>query len=462
VRDAGSWAVIEVRTPWGRGEAEDGISIVEVLVAITLLAVTMAATASSVIASLQVARDSRESVIAANIAQFELERLRAIPFVDWVTAAGVDGTTTDTGAFDGPDGQRYEVTRRAVWVPAGSTTDGCTSGTGDSDYVRVSQTVTFPGRDIPPVTNETIITPRLAFFDPFTGNLAIRVRDRDGNGSAGQTVRIQGRSGERSAITDAEGCAFFAYLAIDPATPLSSPYDLIITQSGFVDRTGQPSIVDVVSVSAQDTTFVQYDYDVSATIRPVPQVPDVTPGWRVPVDLGYTLRNAAFGVPEYRAYGPVAVAAGIGSLFPAVDGYGLHAGICPASDPRSVGGDRVLVATDPGADVTAAVPLALAAVTATGRGEGQQVDVYADSRDPETCEVGERLYLGLTDGDGILRAALPFGRWVMHWVPSGQTPAIPTLTCSPTVTCTDLRADITDPAYAVDGQAVTAQRYVTS
>lgn len=64
-----------------------GISIVEVLVAITILAIAMAATATSVIQALQVARDSRESTIAANVAQFELERLRSIPFVDWVSAA---------------------------------------------------------------------------------------------------------------------------------------------------------------------------------------------------------------------------------------------------------------------------------------------------------------------------------------------------------------------------------------
>ncbi len=263
----------------GHTGRDDGISLVEVLVSITLLAVTMAATASGVIRSLQVARDSRESVIAANIAQFETERLRSIPFVDWATSArdgAGTGTTTTTQTQTGPDGQTYQVTREATWVAAGADTDGCTSaaagggGTG-ADYVRVRQLISFPGRDIPPVENITVITPRLDFFDTSTGNLAIVVRDRNGVGTGGHVVRAQGLAGSEVATTDSGGCAFFPFLAVDPADPSRNGYDIVIDTPGHVERRQKVQrVVDTVFVAAQTTTVVEYEYDRRVTLDPVP------------------------------------------------------------------------------------------------------------------------------------------------------------------------------------------------
>ncbi|HUG85607.1 MAG TPA: prepilin-type N-terminal cleavage/methylation domain-containing protein [Euzebya sp.] len=505
---------------WDRGDADDGISLVEVLVAISVLAVVMAATASSVIQALQVARDSRESVIAANVVQYELERLRTIPFIDWVNAASGSGTATTTGSFQGPDGQAYEVTRRAQWVQAGAGTDGCESaaaGGDGADYVRVSQTVQFPGRDIQPVTNVTIISPRLAFFDPFTGNLSITVTDRDGNGAAGHTVTIQGAAGLEVAITDDNGCAFFAYLPVDenPATP--STYDVTIDSPGYVDPSGVQLIEDAVVVAIQTTTTREYVYDLAATVQPVPTLPEPPgctvgpvgmlaatagadpttnpttipasapapthillgcisggpPDWgvRAPLNLGHRLHNSAltFSPNGHRAFDPddtVVLPEGVGSLFPYTDGYGVQAGRCIGSDPVLTGAPaRAQAATGPGQTTEVTVPMALVTITAVeddpldpdAEVAVPDVEVFADTRDG-TCEDGERLYLGRSGPTGTIRAALPFGSWVIHWMPVGTAPPAQRYACAevPASDCTTLRADAApDPLI---GQVATAER----
>ncbi len=487
------------------GADDAGVSIVEVLVAITILALTMTATASSVIQALEVARDSRESVLGANIAQFELERLRSIPFVDWVTSArtGSNNTATTTERAAGPDGQVYDVTREVVWVEAGGTRSGCETaiagGEDGADYVRVSQTVTFPDRDLAPVTNVSIITPRLSFYDPLTGNLAVYVTDRDGNGAAGHNVTISGAAGLETAVTDNFGCAFFSFLPVDTSAPATNAYDVSITTTDHVTPAGLPQIIDVAVVAAQATTVQEYVYDRSATVLPTPTVrppaagcvmtlvdsgvttaggsgPTATPagapatfralecrtddtavpvGWqaRVPLNLGYGLYNgaSAFSASGIKAFGVddrQATPTMVGPLFPFADGYGIAAGRCSDSDPTLTGAvARQQVLTQPGGTVDVDVDLSLVSITTwddIGVSIGDNVDVYADHLDATDCAVGERLYLGRSDAAGQLRAVLPFGDWVVSWSPPGTPPRPQPWACdevSRATSCVTLRAD---------------------
>lgn len=280
---------------------EDGISLVEVLVAMTLLAVTMAATASGVIRSLEVARESRESVIGANIAQYELERLRSIPFVDWVTSAQASGGTTTTTATEvGPNRQAYTVTREATWVQAGAATDGCTTAVGGggsgADYVRVRQVVSFANPDIPMLENITIITPRLDFYDPLTGNIAVIVRDRTGVGVPGHEVRIQGPSGNRLALTDTNGCAFFAFLPVSTTAPTTNQWTVSLNRTGHVERRLKVQAVsEMIQITAQNTSVVSYEYDRAVSYDPRPVVGTLpTTGCTVrTVTLGARYTNAS-------------------------------------------------------------------------------------------------------------------------------------------------------------------------
>ncbi len=245
----------------------------------TILAVTMAATASSVIRALQVSDDSRKSVIAANIAQFELERLRAIPFVDWVVSGTGSTIAAYTDARTGPNGIEYEVYTEPRWVSAGSDTDSCTQralgNTEDEDYVRVRQVVSFPNDpELTPIENITIVTPRLDFYDPNTGNLIIRVEDRDGGPSPGHQVEVQGPSGLRLGTVDTDGCVFFPYL---PAGTGGTNYQVRIDSPEFVElETRVQAIDETVNVAPQTTTPLSFTYDEGASfdLRPIPQLPE--------------------------------------------------------------------------------------------------------------------------------------------------------------------------------------------
>ena len=254
---------------------DHGISLVEVMVSITILAITMAATASSVVQSLQVARDSREAVLGANVAQFELERVRSIPFSDWADVAqrgNCDGPPVVETGLTGPNGQVYDIERSACWVSA-DLGDGCGTGEG-SDYIRITQIVTIPGRDdVNPVENSTIITPRLTFFDADSGNMVVFVRDRDGIGTEGINVDVRGVGGSYTEATDENGCAFFTRLTVDTDTRVGD-YEVTLDRNGYVDRaTFRERAVQDVTVATQQTTAVEFEYDEAVDFQLTPTLP---------------------------------------------------------------------------------------------------------------------------------------------------------------------------------------------
>ena len=392
---------------------EAGISLVEVMVSITVLAVTMAAVASTTIQSLAVARDSRESIAAANVAQFELERLRSIPFVDWVVTARQDGGNATTVTMDKEldNGAAYTISREVVWVSSGADSDGCATAIdgegGGSDYVRVTQTVEFPDRDIEPVTNTTIITPRLDFFDPDTGNLAVQVRDRDGVGAAGHLVEVRGLAGTEVTATDRNGCAFFPFLTVDATTPANNGYTISIHTPDHIDLgTQMPEIADIQYLQAQQTLVAEFQYPAHAEIdvRPdlpaVPLVaavgdrrpaggcvitvtgnvmeclaPDGTPrpvlgdgtSWRatIPEDLGYSLDNGTLGHRAWPSPTPDTDQAVdvrptvLSPVYPFAAGYSAFAGRCRGSDPQATGAPNgLLLPSEPGQTTDAHIEMA--------------------------------------------------------------------------------------------------------
>lgn len=431
-----------------RRHDDDGISLVEVMVSITVLAIAMAAVASTTISSLSVARDSRESVMASNVAQFELERLRSIPFVDWVVTArqagGNSSTTTQTVTLD--SGVTYEITREVTWVASDADVDGCStavSGQGSgADYVRVTQTIGFPGRDLAPVTNTTIITPRLDFYNPETGNLAVIVRDRDGRGAAGHVVQITGLAGTEVATTDRNGCAFFPFLSVDVDDPSRNGYDLEIETADHIDLASlQPAIAETIYVGAQQTAVVEYQYPERAEMALTPTVPatplvpsagdrrpsttcsveevagsllceDLTTGnphqlsdgsgaWSlaIPQDLAWSLVNGNLGHVPHPGQDPdddlsVDVRPLLMSpLYPFAAGYRAYGGRCVLSSPVRTGApEELLVASEPGQLTESDIELATVTLHTVARatdtpdldGDGStsdQVLVVAPQRD---------------------------------------------------------------------------------
>ncbi|MFH1104104.1 MAG: hypothetical protein V1757_04040 [Actinomycetota bacterium] len=147
---------------------EDGFTIVEAMVAVTILAVGISLTIQPVMASLRRISDARTISVAENLAQAEIESLRALAYED----VGLPGRTP-SGVLDESHEVNVEGRLYVVEVDvryAGSLTgldvipqggDGV-EGSWDPgvDYKVVKVTVTAEGRESDPVVMETIVSPR--------------------------------------------------------------------------------------------------------------------------------------------------------------------------------------------------------------------------------------------------------------------------------------------------------------
>lgn len=387
-----------------RLEGDDGMSLAELLVAMSVLLVVMSGVAASVTQALRVTSSNRDRIIATNIAQYELERLRSIPFQSFVNNPEgmnrVEERRWPPDAGDGEPHQTYTVTRDAEWVQASATGGSCTSGTTEPEYVRITQTVevtTLVG--VRPITNQTILRPPVGIYDPYTGHIAVTVQDRSGGPAAGHVVVVSGSGGLRTEISDSYGCAFFPFL--QPGT-----YTVTIATPGHIDRkTLVEEARESVQVGEAVTSTVVFDYDLAAAVE---LVPEGQYGGSIPTDLRYTLVHAILPggrlvVPDVAEGEAVITPVVVPGLFPLRSGYGVHAGQCPAADPGSE--ERTVAASEPGETSTTVVPLATAQIrSAPG------VTVFAEQRDDE-CSDSDQLTLGSTDEAGLLTTAIPYGEW---------------------------------------------------
>ena len=123
---------------------DDGFSLVEVLVAVVVLAVMSLAVFSGLVQALGTGSRSKARTVAAAIAAQELELYDAVAAVPTIA----EGTWPRTQTVDG---QVYTITTTAAWQPAVVVpgADRCAGpGTGGHPYMRV--TVAVRARAGPP------------------------------------------------------------------------------------------------------------------------------------------------------------------------------------------------------------------------------------------------------------------------------------------------------------------------
>jgi type II secretory pathway pseudopilin PulG len=209
---------------------QDGYSVVELLVAVTVFALVFAAVSIGIGRALEVNRGNRNRSAAAYLAARQLEEVRARPFSTVALGTTACAYTTSSCNLPSP----YTVTQTVAWASPGSTSTSCdvpaTSGSSLA-YKRVTVTVTWPDMGgVAPVTSQTLLTPPGGTYDPNDGHILVQLFDRDALPLGGQTVSISGPQ-SASQTTTADGCAFFAYL--DPGT-----YTVTLPSSTYVDRQG--------------------------------------------------------------------------------------------------------------------------------------------------------------------------------------------------------------------------------
>ena len=398
----------------GHGD-EDGVSIVELIVALTLFSVLVGSLVGLIATGLSVARNNKDRSVAAHLASQEMDALRQKSFTSMTIGQSSRTTTVNS--------VRFTLTTDTEWVANTATSNACDSAAGTPQVVRATVTVTWPNmRGVEPVRTDTEITPPVGSYDPENGHIAVRVRDRAAAPLGAIPVRVIGPTVDQTQTTlDGSGCAFFGFLP--PGT-----YSVTLGTSGWVDRQSNAVPSQSVGVAAESISSVAFDYDEAATIdATLAGVHGGIPANAVPVTLGNTALIPA-GTKSVSGAGTLRT---IGSLFPFANGLQLWTGSCADADPEGTdtSGTRYwpdatrdpAITVDPGTVTAATVGMATVRLDFARPSAGTPVTIQAVHSADSRCGSGETLTLTVvTATTDTQLVALPWGTWTIRAL--GETP----------------------------------------
>lgn len=417
-----------------RPNGDDGVTLIEIMVAITVLAVLTSSVGIALVSIQRSALRSKERASASDLATREMEFTR-----NWfhssdtapaaVMAAG-DVTNPDPlpGQTGAPvvDGVTYTVKRQVAWLVTGNGYSACDGGSIVTyPSVSVHVEVTWPNMGgVPPVTSDSVLTPPKSVLNASTAYYAIKVLDRDGLPSSGRTVTVTGPSATQSDTTGPDGCATFLL-------PTAGSYTATLGDggSGYVSYTGVNTAT--ATLTAGSLTVRSFSYDLGESF-----VATMTPpsGFALPVTKP-ALMFANSGIQpsgvSWFASNSTGVTT-INGLWPFASGYSIWAGSCTGSDPAGLGGRPAPLVPARGSTTALTVPLQGVAITTTAKGSPVNVPVTATYNGTGSCPGGDTtLQLG-TSTNGVLNVALPYGTWTVNATINGQNLSDNTVSLTPT------------------------------
>ncbi|MCU1693338.1 MAG: prepilin-type N-terminal cleavage/methylation protein [Frankiales bacterium] len=390
--------IVERTDSAGLDQLDDGFSLVEVMLAMTVFVIGSLALLASFASSLSGSFDNRARVTAANLAASDLDDARS---QDYYALSGAAYTRT-------VDGRSYTVSRAvAASLASGADTSACvSSGSAKQLYKRVTTSVTTAFRGpVKPVRADTLV--KAPVFDPTAarGAISFKVIDREGQPVPAAPVSTNGRS----ATTDANGCVFFDGL---PAADYTVSVDLV----GYVLAPPKTTTTTTVGVNAGQITTQSAMVGRKATITTTANVYQGTStvsGYNPPVPLNLSLvtpdqaTTSRVDLPTT----PISVGSSVVSdVFPSRGGYDAFLGTC--STP-------VHTTSEPGPNPpTVALRLVPVKITRGGQNPGGRT-VTADWAGGSCSET---LSFGVTTSStGVIQLAVPPGRWTFR---SGSTRAV--------------------------------------
>lgn len=399
-------------------ESDDGLSLIEVLVAMMIFAMLVVGIGYSLTMILQMTRDNQARETATSLASAELDAVRAIgdPFLVLDDARSQTvGTNT------------YTVTRKTAWVNPGGSVDTCGTGGGPLQYKSVSVAVTWAGMlsTDNKVRTDTALVPTTRINDPNKGTILVSVLDAQGLGKPGITFTATSPSGSVATTpTNANGCSFV--LKVPPGE-----YTVTLTNSAHKDVAQKSAPFVKQTIDAGSSAQFAFQFDKQGTY-PLRYASNVTGGASpyIPTNLTTTFFNTN-GV--YSAVIPTSSRSGTTNLYPARTGYEVVAGeyvaqsgagvpYCASVDPEAwapdtgglVGTRAETAYADPGQTaVTVGIPMGVLEVDSGGGGQFLHAVSQSATQLPGQpgCDVPMSYSFGnILSGDDT-RIALPFGTW---------------------------------------------------
>ncbi len=394
--------------PWAT--ADDGVTLVEVVMSAVVLAIVAAAAAGILIRTLGMTADSRMRSAAANIAEREKEVSLGLGY-----DALPPGTTTTNVNLDT---QKFVVTRTISLLPGTSSVNSCSAPDGARlAYKKISVAVTWPtmAAGTKPVQNDTVLAVPVGLVHGTLGAVSVPVVDRNAVGVAGITVTLN--PGSLTAVSDRDGCAVFSNLS--PGT-----YTASVNTAGYVGTANTQAVTmpgtTVVPGRLAKTANLMYDRAATLNLRWDPP----GGGYGLPVTgHGALVERTLLGQTTFAPYCSATVTTGClnssGTITPAFPwagaGYGLSAGRClPAT------GSKVAFSPTPGTSSNVSLPVG--GVTAQVQKGSLSLatgstTVTLERAADATCTGGDSLVvaqnLTLTSNQ-TYKVQVPYGTWVLR------------------------------------------------
>jgi type II secretory pathway pseudopilin PulG len=233
--------------------SESGFAIIEVVVSAAVLAIVAMAVLAGIDGATGSSAREKARAVAANLAEQDQERLRAMS-VDTLTAVPQAPPITI-------DGVTYTIKSEAGWVTDDTGgTPACGSTTNRSEYFHITSTVTsnIVGLRVPPVKIDSLVSPTVAYAQAH-GTFGAKVVDRHGTGIPG--IFVSAKSSTTTLTTqktDPSGCAIWRSIPI-------GTYTATINVGGYGDEKGDQAATRSAIVSPNTVTFVSFSYDLVAT-----------------------------------------------------------------------------------------------------------------------------------------------------------------------------------------------------
>jgi type II secretory pathway pseudopilin PulG len=397
-----------------------GLSLIEVLIAVVVFAIVATGIAFTVVAVLNVTKESQNREEAANLASQDIDLDRSISNVFDL----LDDTYNVT-----IQGTVFTIQRQVEWVTDSSVTAKCGTGGGNLEYKRVNVAVSWAGQlgTTAPVHSDTLLNPATRINNPTYGTILVSVEDASGNGVPGITVNATPASVPNGATaltgtpapTDAEGCTYI--LSVVPGN-----YNLSISSPGYLDVNQNANPTTTISVSASSATPYSFQFDQAGTYSVT--YPTST---AIPTNLD-TSWISTYGI--YTTNPPVATQ----SLYPFASGYQVIAGnyddpslpsggcadVDPGTWPAGTALDGTVVsagvrqppvaATGPGGSGTA--PVIMGTFTITGVTSSQYVTAVQVNGDAASGDPGcaDALSTYTFTKSSLTSFALPYGTWQIY------------------------------------------------